>query len=46
MIEAYLTIRLGVFFAIASGFIVLAITKWGIDMQRWFERKFSLDAKT
>lgn len=42
----YLTIYPGVFFAIIGGFLVLAITKWGIDMQRWSERKFNLDAKS
>ncbi|OQE12927.1 hypothetical protein PENFLA_c059G09829 [Penicillium flavigenum] len=30
------TFTICVFFAIASGFIVLAITKWGIDMQRCY----------
>lgn len=46
MNETYLTIYPGVFFAIIGGFLVLAITKWGIDMQRWSERKFSLDVKS
>ncbi|KAJ5823010.1 hypothetical protein N7447_005350 [Penicillium robsamsonii] len=46
MIQTYLTTYSGVFFAILSGFLVLAITRWGIDMQRWSERKFSLDAKS
>ncbi|KAJ6141599.1 hypothetical protein N7470_009989 [Penicillium chermesinum] len=29
-------------FAIISGFNVFIITRWGIDMQRWAERKFPL----
>ncbi|EKV04567.1 MFS transporter, putative [Penicillium digitatum PHI26] len=40
------TFTICVFFAITGGFLVLAITKWGIDMQRWSERKFSLDVKS
>ncbi|OQE43151.1 hypothetical protein PENCOP_c003G00173 [Penicillium coprophilum] len=40
------TFTICVFFALISGFLVLAITKWGIDMQRWSERKFGLDAKS
>lgn len=36
---------LGVAFAIIGGFCVLAITKWGIDMQRWVEQKFGIDEK-
>ncbi|KAJ6086406.1 hypothetical protein N7467_005320 [Penicillium canescens] len=30
-----------VFFALIGGFIVVALTKWGIDMQRWSERKLT-----
>ncbi|KAI2734211.1 hypothetical protein DTO013F2_10373 [Penicillium roqueforti] len=40
------TFTICVFFALISGFLVLAITKWGIDMQRWSERKYGLDVKT
>ncbi|KAJ5101572.1 hypothetical protein NUU61_003794 [Penicillium alfredii] len=39
------TFTICVIFAIISGFLVLSITKWGLDMQRWAERKFGIDAK-
>ncbi|KAJ5160692.1 uncharacterized protein N7482_007696 [Penicillium canariense] len=39
------TFTICVAFAIIGGFFVLAITKWGIDMQRGVEEKFGIDAK-
>ncbi|KAJ5432335.1 uncharacterized protein N7458_011491 [Penicillium daleae] len=39
------TFTICVAFAIIGGFCVLAITKWGIDMQRWVEEKFGIDEK-
>ncbi|KAJ5981163.1 hypothetical protein N7522_013978 [Penicillium canescens] len=35
------TFTICVFFALIGGFIVVALTKWGIDMQRWSERKLT-----
>lgn len=35
----------GVVFALIGGTCVFIITKWGIDMQRWVEAKFGIDAK-
>ncbi|CAL5874997.1 uncharacterized protein PFLUO_LOCUS9300 [Penicillium psychrofluorescens] len=37
------TFTICVFFALTSGFLVLIITKWGIDMQRWTERKLGIN---
>ncbi|KAJ5179862.1 hypothetical protein N7492_003072 [Penicillium capsulatum] len=39
------TFTICVAFAIVGGIFVFIITKWGIDMQRWVEAKFSLDAE-
>ncbi|KAJ5745719.1 hypothetical protein N7520_010901 [Penicillium odoratum] len=39
------TFTICVFFAIIGGVNVWIITKWGLDMQRWVEEKFGLDAK-
>ncbi|KAJ5880415.1 uncharacterized protein N7473_011468 [Penicillium subrubescens] len=39
------TFTICVAFAIIGGFCVLAITQWGIDMQRWVEEKLGIDAK-
>lgn len=35
----------GVFFALIGGCFVWAITKWGINMQRWVEEKLGEDEK-
>ncbi|KAJ5653679.1 MFS transporter [Penicillium lividum] len=39
------TFTICVFFAIIGGVNVWIITKWGLDMQRWVEEKFDMDAK-
>lgn len=35
----------GVVLSLIGGFLVWAITRWGLDMQQWAERKFELDKK-
>lgn len=35
----------GVFFSLTGGCLVLVITRWGIDMQRWAERKWNIASK-
>lgn len=35
----------GVVLSLIGGFLVWTITKWGLDMQRWAERRFELDKK-
>lgn len=36
---------IGVFLSLAGGGLVWVITKWGLDMQQWVERKLRLDLK-
>ena len=44
--DGFLYMFLGVFFALIGGVFVFTIVRWGLDMQRWVEQKFGLDAKT
>ncbi|BCR92445.1 putative MFS transporter [Aspergillus chevalieri] len=39
------TFTICVVLSLIGGFLVWAITKWGLDMQQWAERKFELDKK-
>ncbi|KAJ6008071.1 hypothetical protein N7540_012047 [Penicillium herquei] len=39
------TFTICVFFALLGGINVWIITRWGIDMQRWVEGKFGIEAK-
>ncbi|KAJ5195294.1 uncharacterized protein N7498_008732 [Penicillium cinerascens] len=39
------TFTICVFFALIGGVFVFMIVRWGLDMQRWVEQKFGLDAK-
>ncbi|OQD67368.1 hypothetical protein PENDEC_c037G01900 [Penicillium decumbens] len=38
------TFTICVFFALLGGVFVFLIVRWGLDMQRWAEQKFGLDA--
>lgn len=35
----------GVFFSLLGGALIAVITRWGVDMQRWAERKLNIAAK-
>ncbi|PYH49254.1 putative MFS transporter [Aspergillus saccharolyticus JOP 1030-1] len=37
------TFTICVFFSIAGGGLVMLITRWGVDMQRWVQRKTGVD---
>lgn len=39
------TFTICVFLSLAGGGLVWVITKWGLDMQQWVERKLRLDLK-
>ncbi|KAJ5142210.1 hypothetical protein N7526_003205 [Penicillium atrosanguineum] len=39
------TFTICVFFALIGGVFVFMIVRWGLDMQRWVEQKFGIDAK-
>ncbi|KAL4896219.1 putative MFS transporter [Aspergillus ambiguus] len=39
------TFTICVFFSLLGGALVLVITRWGVDMQRWAERRWNIAAK-